>query len=386
MNEDEVTTNEQTTDVEQPTAEPEDQQQLPADASPDDLTLEEIVQTNDDDFEAYQKGEITAAAIREKYNFTESKDTSSNDTTNDEESNDTSTNDDTQDNNVEDNTPVQPQVNEYENLWKQVSSPFKANGKTYQPGSPEDIINLMQKGVNYTQKMQAIASYRKAFESLNKNQINEQELSFLIDLHNGDKKAIKALLDRNKIDPMEMSNFESDSTPYTPNFNNLATDSDVQVQEIMSDISANKDKVMDVVMNKWDQASKQMFLQNPNLLRLLNEEFNLGRFDTIQEKVEEAKMFGNANVPDIQLYSQLAAQYEKEQNAVADALKVQQLAQQQQQQQIAANNAASKRAAAPTRGQSRTAKRKMSTEDIWNMSDEDFEKLKYTDIQAMEQN
>ena len=384
MNEDEVTTNEQTTDVEQTTAEPDDQQQLPADASPDDLTLEEIVQTNDDDFEAYQKGEITAAAIREKYSFNKEKETTENssktaETDNNQTPDDISKDADNNTTLAEDSTDTST-LKQYETLWKQVSAPFKANGKMYQPHSVNDIINLMQKGANYTQKMQQIAPYKKAFETLNKHQISEQELNFLIDLHNGNKKAIQALLTRNKFDPMDFTSEESNN--YIPN-NNVATDQDILVQDVLADIQENRDKISDVIMNKWDAKSKEYFLKNPTALRQLNEEFQLGRFDIIEQQVEQYKMFNDTHgISDLQLYSQFAKQYEQQQIAVMQ----QQAAQQAQQQQIAVNHVASKKAAAPTRGQSRAAKRRLSTEDIWNMSDEDFEKLKYTDIQAMEQN
>lgn len=384
MNEDEVTTNEQTTDVEQTTAEPEEQQQLPADASPDDLTLEEIVQTNDDDFEAYQKGEITAAAIREKYNFETPTDEKVEKT--EQTTEETTSKEETSSSNAEiaTNSPEDAQTSiNYEEVWKKISAPFKANGKMYQPQTPEDIVNLMQKGVNYTQKMQAIAPARKTFETLNKNKIDANELNFLIDLHNGNKDAIKELLKRNKYEANsfdEAFGTDTNNTPYVPR-NNFITDQESQINDILNDVQDNTAKISDIVLNKWDQASRDLINQHPEIIRALNEEINLGRFDEIQAAVENAKMFGRTQgLSDLQAYCQFARQYEAYQQQ-----QQQQAVQQQQQQQIAANNAASKRAAAPTRGQSRAAKRKMTTEDLWNMSDEDFEKLKYTDIQAMEQ-
>ena len=382
MNEDELTTNEQTTDVEQTTAEPDVQQQLPADASPDDLTLEEIVQTSDDDFEDYQKGKITAAAIREKYNFNKSTEDTQEPSSENDDTTDT-TADTTENTAPEQDTTVSDTSNEEVSSWRKVSAPFKANGKMYQPRNADDVINLMQKGINYTQKMQQIAPARKAFETLNKNQIDDNELNFLIDLHKGDKGAIKELLKRNNYsaNSFEDSFGESDTTTYTPG-NNLATEQDLNISSVMADIQDNKAQITDIVLNKWDQASRDLINKDPNLLRLLNAEIELGRFDTIQQQVEQLKMFDRSYGPDIITYANLAKAYQDQQAQQAQ----QQAVQQAQQQQIAANNAASKKAAAPTRGQSRTAKRKMTTEDIWNMSDEDFEKLKYTDIQAMEQN
>lgn len=373
MNEDEVTTNEETTESEQ----------LPADASDDDLTVEELNQVSDEDFEKYHTSDITAKEIRDKYGFQFDPDT---DTEQEEPAEDTSDNsDDTSDQGQQE--PEEPETQEdeiadYEAAWKQVSAPFKANGKMYQPRNADDVVNLMQKGVNYTQKMQQIAPYRKVVETLKSNNIDTNELNFLIDLHNGNKDAIQSLLKRNKVDTMSMD-YDSDKPDnYIPN-NNMVNDQQVAVSEILDDISDNKSQIADIVYNKWDAESQKIIAEHPEYLRLLNEEINLGRFDTIQQALDQAKMFGRTSgMSDIMAYANLARAYEEVQQDQAR----QQYQNQQQLQQLQQEAQTKKKAAAPTRGQSRAAKRRMSTEDIWNMSDEDFEKLKYTDIQAMEQN
>ena len=369
MNEDELATNEETTESEQ----------LPADASDDDLTLEELNQVNDDDFESYHKGELTGTQIREKYNFSNndtSDDTSESEEPDEEPSEKTENQKEAEENAVEE----EPATN-YEEMWKEISSPFKANGKMYQPRTPEDVVSLMQKGVNYTQKMQQIAPYRKVVETLKSNNIDTNELNFLIDLHNGNKDAIQSLLKRNNVDAMSMDYDSSTPDTYRPN-NNMISDEAANIAEIIDDVSGNKDQIYDIIYNKWDTASQKAFAEHPEYLRLLNEELELGRFDAIQHEVEQAKMFNRTNgMSDLELYSNLARAYEEAQHQYSQQQYQQQMLQQQLQQQAQY----SKKAAAPTRGQSRTAKRRMSTEDIWNMSDEDFEKLKYTDIQAMEQ-
>lgn len=341
-----------------------EQNNVPADAKEDDLTVDEIVQVDDDDFEKYHSGEITAAAIREKYNFKEKV----------EDDTQSKKQEDTQENNEADDTSEQQEAQsseetQYGEYWKKVSAPFKANGTMYQPRSPEDIINLMQKGANYTQKMQQIAPYKRAFETLSKNNIDDQELNFLIDLKNGNKDAIKALLKRNKIDSMELSDFDDSPSHYTPN-NHIVSEKELEVKDIISDIAKNKDTIEDILYNKWDEKSRQTMIQNPQLIRLLNEEIELGRFDELQHQVESIKMFGHDNgMSDLELYSSLARQYVQHQQE--EFHKASQTINNVNRQQ-----ASNKKAAAPSGRTTNTGKGKSFTpQDILSMPEEEFMKL-----------
>lgn len=334
----------------------QDQEQLPVDASDDDLTLEELDKVNDDDFEKYHKSEISAKEIRDKYNLKQEDTISEDNDTQDQQSDD-------------DEEDEQSNTEDYEKIWKEISSPFKANGKMYQPQSSKDVIALMQKGVNYTQKMQQIAPFRKVAQTLRDNNIDENELNFLIDLHKGDKKAISSLLKKTNYD---YNDYNPDSEEqYTPH-NNMASDASVEMSEIIDDIAPNKEKIADIIYNKWDKASQKAFTQKPELLRLLNEEINLGRFETIQNQVEQYKMFGRAgDLPDIQLYANLAAAYE-----AAEKEFLQQKQQNSYQQQMKQSDASSKRAAAPSGRTNVKAKGStLSPNDILSMSEDDFNKI-----------
>lgn len=336
----------------------DNQEQLPADASDDDLTLEELEKVNDDDFEKYHTSEMSAKEIRDKYNL-KREDTVSEKQDDDDDEQSQKEDDD---NNDEEEASKQ----DYEAIWKEISSPFKANGKMYQPQSAKDVISLMQKGVNYTQKMQQIAPFRKVAETLKNNNIDENTLNFLIDLKNGNKNAIASLLKKNNYDSMSYDSEDADK--YVPN-NNMASDQSVSVSEIMEDIDANKEKISDIVFNKWDKQSQKIFADNPQLLRLLNEEIELGRFDTIQNQVEQYKMFGrNGNLPDIQLYSNLAAAYEQAEKEYSQE-QTQNVMHQQERK-------ASKKAAAPSGRTTNTGKGKSFTpQDILSMPEEEFMKL-----------
>ena len=78
---------------------------------------------------------------------------------------------------VEDTTSVTTIVPEnYADIFK----PFKANGKEITPKTVDDVISLMQMGANYTKKMQAMVPLKRTVETLNKADIKEEDLNFLL--------------------------------------------------------------------------------------------------------------------------------------------------------------------------------------------------------------
>lgn len=270
-----------------------------------------------------------------------------------------------------DETPSFDYKAAYESLFK----PFKANGKEIAPRSMEDIVSLMQMGANYTKKMQLMAPMKRAVESLNKAGINEEELNFLIDIHNGDQEAIKALLKRSKIDPMDM---DLEDTNYRPNAN-LASDEDVEFSDAIQDAHDSLPRINEILKDTWDAKSKEQLLQNPALIRGLHEEIQMGRFDGVQKIVESEKMFGRyKGVSDIDAYIDVVTKL---------------VAQQQQQQGMAKPQAAKSAAprqskpvpdkskAAPTRAKAKSSKKgQMTVEDLFSLSDEEFERLSIKDI------
>ena len=70
--------------------------------------------------------------------------------------------------NEEDPEPKETDTEEvdYQEFYSQVMKPFKANGKMVELRSPDEAVQLMQMGSNYTQKMQEIASARKLLKTL----------------------------------------------------------------------------------------------------------------------------------------------------------------------------------------------------------------------------
>ena len=261
---------------------------------------------------------------------------------------------------------------DYKAAYETIFKPFKANGKEITPRNVDDVINLMQMGAKYTKKMQVIAPMKKVIESLNKAEIDEKNLNFLIDVYKGDKEAIKKLLKKHSVDPIEL---DLDETNYVPK-NNIVSDEDVEFSNVLDDIRDSLPKIQDIINSKWDKNSKDKLLSDPKLLRALHEEIQYGRFDKIQAQVEMEKMFGRyRGVSDLDAYIDIVTKaVQKESQQHQPELKVE-----TKPEPKVTHKIPDKTKAAPTKTKS-TTKSSLTAKDILSMSEEDFNKLNIDDL------
>ena len=264
--------------------------------------------------------------------------------------------------------PKSADVN-YEDVYKKIFTPFRANGKEITPRTVEDVISLMQMGANYTKKMQAMAPMRKVVESLDKAQITEEDLNFLIDLHKGDKEAIKELIKKNNIDIIDL---DLDEIDYKPNKNNIASDEDVSFAEMLTDINESIPQIKEVLNNTWDAESKKLLLSDPRAMRALHEEISMGRFEKVQKQLEIEKTFGRyKGVPDVHAYIDLVNRMVANEQVNETSTK--------KESSKPSKNIPDKRKAAPSRGTSKSSST-LTAKDLFSMSDEEFERLSIKDL------
>ena len=262
---------------------------------------------------------------------------------------------------------------DYKAVYDSIFKPFKANGKTIAPRNAEDVISLMQMGANYTKKMQLMAPMKRAVESLNKAGINEEELNFLIDIHNGDKEAIKNLLKKNEIDPIDL---DIEDTKYIPK-NNIASDADVEFSETLMDIESSLPKIQEILNKTWDSKSKQLVLKDPQLMRALHQEIEMGRFDEVQQRLEIEKTFGRyKGVSDIEAYIDLVTKMvnEKARTPVTETKHV------ERQPETTTKSIPDKTKAAPVRSKPKNQGSTLTAKDLFSMSEEEFNKLSINDL------
>lgn len=258
---------------------------------------------------------------------------------------------------------------DFEAAYKTIFKPFKANNREITPRSVDDVISLMQMGANYTKKMQLIAPMRKTVESLKQAEIEEEDLNFLIDIHKGDKEAIKKLLSKHEVDPMDL---DLEETNYVPK-NNIVSDEDVEYYSTLDEVKDSLPKIQEIISDKWDAKSKEMILKDPELMRGLHTEIQLGRFDTVQNRLEMERTFGRfKGKSDVEAYIEIVTKMVNEEANKPSSSTTKKTTQ---------KNVPDKSKAAPTR--SKPGKQNnagLTEEDILNMPEEEFMKLSMRDL------
>lgn len=193
---------------------------------------------------------------------------------------------------------------DYEKLYKQVMAPFKANGKMIEPRSPDEIIQLMQMGANYTRKMQDIQPHRKTLLMLENNGLMDPDkLSFLIDIDKGNPEAIKKLLKDKGVDPLSFD--ASEESTYLGG-NHKVSDDEANFRNVLDDLGSNPEgkATLQTVNSTWDQASKEVLWKEPQILTVMHQQRENGIYDRIAAEVDRQKALGQISVgtPFIQAY------------------------------------------------------------------------------------
>jgi len=195
---------------------------------------------------------------------------------------------------------------DYKSEYDKLMTPFKANGKDMKVENIDEARQLMQMGANYNKKMAGLKPSLKTLKLLENNELlDEGKLSYLIDLHKGDKGAIQKLIKDNGIDPVDMDvDAESDYKPesYTVDDREMELD---DVLERIQDTTSYSDTI-NLVSNKWDAASKQHVANNPTALETINTHMASGVYELVNAEVEKQRTFGRLNgLSDIEAYHQV---------------------------------------------------------------------------------
>lgn len=193
----------------------------------------------------------------------------------------------------------------YQEFYNKIMAPLKANGTTIQLKSPEEAIQLMQMGANYTKKMQAISQYKKTIMMLQNNQIDEDKLSFLIDLDKKDPEAIKKLLIDANINPYDIDTSEA---PEYNQGNHKISDEEAVFTSTLEDlqqVQGGNETIQ--VINSWDQASKDVLWTNPEIMKIIHQQRESGVYNQIANEIERQRLLGQIppNMPFLMAYKQV---------------------------------------------------------------------------------
>lgn len=248
-----------------------------------------------------QEVETTQEQVEEITTTTEEETT----TTEEQEQNqDTET---TEENKSEETTEVE--IGSAEEQLKKLFSPFKANGRDIQIDNVDDAIKLMQQGANYNKKMAALKPSLKVLKMLENNGLlDEQKLTYLIDLDKKNPDAISKLIKESGIDPLDVNIQEEPK--YTPG-NYSVPDAQVNLDTVLDSIehTPTYGRTMTVILDEWDDNSKRALANEPNLIPLINEHVANGIFDTIASEMMKQRALGNlSGLSDLQAYEAVGKQ------------------------------------------------------------------------------
>lgn len=226
---------------------------------------------------------------------------------------------------------------DYKSEYEKITAPFKASGKTIQVRDSNEVISLMQKGVDYTKKQQALKPRLKELQILENQNMLGDNLGYAIDLFNGNTKALAKLIKERNIDISELSpnmyGDEEDNSPdYTPT-NYSISDAEMRLKDVELTLkdSPNFQRLF-TTLTELDDDSKAKFRSNPDLLLRLNEHMDSGLYDQIQNELEHRRIVGDASIDGKNFYDAYTAVGNE---ILAYNARVAQQQQQQQQQQYA---------------------------------------------------
>lgn len=213
---------------------------------------------------------------------------------------------------MSDSESVEEPYIDYKSEYEKITAPFKASGKTIQVRDSNEVISLMQKGVDYTKKQQALKPRLKELQILENQNMLGDNLGYAIDLFNGNTKALAKLIKERNIDISELSpnmygDEENNSPDYTPT-NYSISDAEMRLKDVELTLkdSPNFQRLF-TTLTELDDDSKAKFRNNPDLLLRLNEHMDSGLYDQIQNELEHRRIVGDASVDGMNFYDAYTA-------------------------------------------------------------------------------
>lgn len=283
---------------------------------------------------------------------------------------------------AEDATPTNQDTTAATDFYNRVTAKFNASGKEFQVDNADDVISLMQKGIDYNIKMSTLKPALKMVKALEAHGITQEDLGLLIDIHNRKPEAIASLVKQADIDLYSVD--EESVDRYAPTDAQI-TDEEYEFQNVISSISASPRyaDVMQFVANST-VADKQEVYSQPQILKSLVEHAHLGIFDKVMAEVDRLQVLGRLpqGMTPLQAYHAIGSQmFGGEPTPSQERPQVNQQVQQpiakpvQRPVQQPQSNAARRAAAAPSNAAKPGAKPKPTPHDLFTMSDEEFSKI-----------
>lgn len=297
---------------------------------------------------------------------------------------------------------VDPQV--LQDTYNHIFAPFKAAGREFQVRDVNEAVSLMQKGVDYTRKQQALKPRLMEMRALEEQGMLGSNLNYAIDLFKGNPQAIAKLIkekniDVNQIIPQQTTNefgetVTQEQKPYVPN-NYSVSPAQYELQEAFDSLkTAGTYDITMSALSDMDQSSKTKFANNPKYIGALSELVTSGLYDTLKQELDHARIVDDPNVKGLDDFDALDklgrayVAYQQQQAAQQQQMQPQQVQQSQQyvppqqQQYIQQRQIVDQRKQGVAPIRQGTAPQKPMYDPL-NCSDEEFSKINLNDLLRM---
>lgn len=264
-------------------------------------------------------------------------------------------------------------------FFDKVTSKFNANGKEFQITDPDDVVSLMQKGLNYNQKMAAIKPSMKLVKALQDNGIESvEDLGFLLDLKAKKPEAIAKLVQESGIDTYDLN--EEKAAAYQPSVPDVSDEViNFEMTAKALEDNPNFGRVVQE-LGSFDDTTKQEIFKNPGLLNILTEHVGLGYYDQIMNRLQYEQAVGRMQgVPFLQAYDMVGNALFGNQpkqaptNAPTQVINPTPVPVASTPKPV--NNTARKAAAGSPGTATSSQKLNLTPDELWNLSEEEFKKI-----------
>ena len=191
-------------------------------------------------------------------------------------------------------------------FYAKISQPIKADGKEFTVRSEDDLVRLIQQGVNYSRRMNELKPAKDLHRMLKEqNLLDPAKLNLLIDVAKGDKNAIVKLLKDHNVDPMDLDT-SGESKYQAKNYEGNPQDNAFR-DALESAISTDEGQfVVSQIHKNWDAASKNRLRENPSILGNLLEMQRDGVYAQIVSELEYQRSIGYlTDIPYLQAFDQV---------------------------------------------------------------------------------
>jgi DNA primase large subunit len=254
--------------------------------------------------------------------------------------------------------------------------------------TPEEMVQLVPKALNYTKKMQQIAPYRKRISAMEEENITDEQFNLAMSVLKGDRDAISQVLKEHEIDNLDL---DVENSKYVPK-DYGRTETELEIDDIVNDISRDQEYTITkhIVDKQWDDASREAFVKDPQLIRALHLDVKNGVYDAVYPKAMKMKALDGGRRSDMDYYIQAGQAHfaeikEVEAKQAAEVEKTEKVEkiQKRQAKQASVKKSAKKRKAAAVTKTGGSKKRPVTdwlSDDA--LSDEEFSKLMEKQIRS----